>query len=381
MIPMPFNGKNCHPPNSQYRPWIRIRSKSMRNTEYVPGQLSQRVVGTTGVGKTTLRLRIEQHLRKTFLPGANEDAGRIPVVGVEAAAPDSGNFNWKDYYRRALLALEDPLTDYKATAGARDRIDRYSTAGRGEGSEMRYALEQALRYRRPQAVLIDEAQHLTKIASGRKLTAQLDCLKSLASLTGCVHVLIGAYELLPFRNLSAQLSRRSTDIHFRRYRADKPEDAKAFQRIIYSFQRHLPLAEEPDLWRDWDYYYTYSVGCAGILKDWFTRTLSAVLEEEGRTLTRKHLEKHSWSLDQCEKMAQDALEGESELTETAGSAKRLQQLLGLGEHPTLNGTTETSVTNIDLTPGVCDQPAKCRGRYVGERKPRRDKIGKEPAAD
>src|SRR6266508_6039980 len=339
------------------------------------------VFGPTGVGKTTLRLRIEQHLRKTFLPGANEDAGRIPVVGVEAAAPDSGNFNWKDYYRRALLALEDPLTDYKATAGARDRIDRYSTAGRGEGSEMRYALEQALRYRRPQAVLIDEAQHLTKIASGRKLTDQLDCLKSLASLTGCVHVLIGAYELLPFRNLSAQLSRRSTDIHFRRYRADKPEDAKAFQRIIYSFQRHLPLAEEPDLWRDWDYYYTYSVGCAGILKDWFTRTLSAVLEEEGRTLTRKHLEKHSWSLDQCEKMAQDALEGESELTETAGSAKRLQQLLGLGEHPGLNGATETSVTNIDLTPGVCDQPAKCRGRYVGERKPRRDKIGKEPAAD
>ena len=255
------------------------------------------VYGPTGVGKTTLRLRVEQHLRNTFLSAAKEDPGHIPVFGFEAAAPDTGNFNWKDYYRRALLALEEPLTDYKIDYAradvVRNRVGRYAAESRGEGSELRYALEQALRHRRPRAVLIDEAQHLTKIASGRKLADQLDCLKSLASLTGCVHVLIGTYELLPFRNLSAQLSRRSTDIHFRRYRADKLEDAKAFQRIIYSFQRHLPLAEEPDLWRDWDYYYTYSVGCTGILKDWFTRTLSAILEEEGRTLTRKHLEKHS----------------------------------------------------------------------------------------
>jgi hypothetical protein len=339
------------------------------------------VFGPTGVGKTTLRLRIEQHLRKSFLPAAKEDPGRIPVVGVEAAAPDSGNFNWKDYYRRALLALEEPLIDYKAEAAARDRIGCYSISGRGEGSELRYALEQALRYRRPQAVLIDEAQHLTKITSGRKLTDQLDCLKSMASLTGCVHVLIGTYELLPFRNLSAQLSRRSTDIHFRRYRADKPGDAEAFQRIIYSFQRHLPLPEEPELWRDWDYYYTYSVGCAGILKDWLTRTLSAVLAEGGRTLTRKHLEQHSWSLGQCEKMAQDAVEGESSFGDTTGSDRRLHRLLGLGESSALNGTTETSVTNIDLASDVCQQPAKHRARYVGERKPKRDKIGKESAVD
>jgi hypothetical protein len=187
--------------------------------------------------------------------------------------------------------------------------------------------------------------------------------------------------LLPFRNLSAQLSRRSTDIHFGRYRADKAGDAEAFQRIIYSFQRHLPLPEEPELWRDWDYYYTYSVGCAGILKDWFTRTLSAVLEEGGQTLTRKHLERHSWSLDQCEKMAQDAVEGESAFGDTTGSARRLQRLLGLGESSALNGTPRTSVTNIDLASDSRQQPTKRRARYVGERKPKRDKIGKESDAD
>jgi AAA domain len=342
------------------------------------------VFGPTGVGKTTLRLRIEQHLRKIFLSTAKEDPGRIPVVGFEAAAPDTGNFNWKDYYRRTLHALEEPLINYKIDYGTdgviHNRIGRHAPAGWVEGSELRYSLEQALRYRQPKAVLIDEAQHLTKIASGRKLADQLDCLKSLASLTGCVHVLIGTYELLPFRNLSAQLSRRSTDIHFRRYQADNPEDAKAFQRIIYSFQRHLPLPEEPELWHDWDYYYTHSVGCVGILKDWFTRALSTVLEKGGRTLTRKQLEKHSWSLDQCEKMAQDTLEGESVLMGTSGSAKRLQQLLGVEERPVLNGTTGTSAINVDPASDEGDRPAKRRGRYVGERKPKRDKIGKEASA-
>jgi hypothetical protein len=117
------------------------------------------VYGPTGVGKTTLRLRVEQHLRNTFLSAAKEDPGHIPVVGFEAAAPDTGNFNWKDYYRRALLALEEPLTDYKIDYAradvVRNRVGRYAAERRGEGSELRYALEQALRYRRPRAVLID----------------------------------------------------------------------------------------------------------------------------------------------------------------------------------------------------------------------------------
>jgi hypothetical protein len=97
-------------------------------------------------------------------------------------------------------------------------------------------------------------------------------------------------------------------------------------------------------------------------------------------LTRKQLEKHSWSLDQCEKMAQDTLEGESVLMGTSGSAKRLQQLLGVEERPVLNGTTGTSAINVDPASDEGDRPAKRRGRYVGERKPKRDKIGKEASA-
>lgn len=326
------------------------------------------VIGPTGVGKTTLRLRVEQYLKEAFLPKAEEDVGCIPVVAVEAVAPDSGNFNWKDYYQRALRSLDEPLIRHKIGFCGQD----LHTCTRRPGTELRYALEQALRFRRPAAVMVDEAQHLTKMASGRKLSDQLDSLKSLANLTGCVHVLIGTYELLPCRNLSAQLSRRSIDIHFRRYRADDPKDVEAFQRVIFSFQQQLPLAEEPQLWRDWEFCYARSIGCVGVLKDLLTRGLAAALETGATTLTREHLEKHSWSMDQCEKMAQEALEGESVLTEKKEARIRLLTMLGLDPKPGLPNLGATAQILGMTAPH--QKSRRGRGR-VGERSPVRDAIG------
>jgi hypothetical protein len=360
-------------------PRLKTVSDALRRAIQEPAGCSLiLVIGPTGVGKTTLRLRIEQELKERFLAGTSEtDPGRIPVIGLEAVAPDSGNFSWKDYYRRALRALEEPLIDHKIDYAARhvsrNQSGELAIASRVGSPELRQAMEQALRQRRPAAVLIDEAQHLTKIASGRRLGDQLDCLKSLASLTGCVHVLIGTYDLLPCRNLSAQLSRRSRDIHFRRYQADNPEDVVAFQRVIFSFQRHLPVAEEPVLWRDWEYCYAHSMGCVGILKDWFTRTLAEVLERSAPTVTRTDLECHAWPHDQCEKMVQEALDGEAELAEKPEAFDRLRSLLGLGgnievEHP---GSTRS---RTQATP-VPDQRRNSRTRRVGSRKPLRDKVG------
>jgi|SRR5262245_32305647 len=326
------------------------------------------VYGPTGVGKTTLRLRVEQRLREEFLAAAEPDEGGLPVISVEAIAPDYGSFSWRDYYTRALLALVDPMVERKINEGARVTY-RHSLGhyvGQTVNNELRHRMEQALRYRRPRAMLIDEAQHFTKMASGKKLIDQLDCLKSLASQTGCVHVLIGTYELLPCRNLSAQLSRRSLDIHFPRYRADHPADVTAFQRVVFSFQRHLPLEQEPELWSDWEYLYTHSIGCIGVLKDWFVRAFNEALSERAPTLTRKHLERHAWSLDQCEKMMQEALEGERELAEKPEARMRLHRMLGLSE-PKTNHQSEPLKEN--------SLPSTAKGARVGRRNPVRDKIG------
>ena len=62
--------------------------------------------------------------------------------------------------------------------------------------------------------LTDEAQRFSKLASSSRQQVQMDALQSMASITNTLHGLFGTYELLEFRNLSGQLSRRSIDIHF-----------------------------------------------------------------------------------------------------------------------------------------------------------------------
>src|SRR2546427_10812438 len=168
------------------------------------------------------------------------------------------------------------------------------------------------------------------MSSGRRLSDQLGVIKSLATRTNTVHVLIGTYELLAFRNLSAQLSRRSIDIHFPRYKADDADDLKIFLTIVKSFEQQLPLSEPPDLLQDWEYLYERSIGCVGILKDWLVKALGSVSRRKAGSLTRKDLEAQAPSVAQCDKMLSEAAEGEVRLLEGAEERSRLRTRLGLG---------------------------------------------------
>ena len=330
------------------------------------------VYGPTGVGKTTLRRRVEKHLKESMMEALRQNPGLVPVASMEAAAPDSSQFSWKDYYRRALLALDEPLVDRKLTChvrssfhDGRNTFGRALTDPRAAGLEIRLALESALIHRRPAAFFIDEAQHLAKMKSGRKLQDQLDSIKSLASLTNTLHILVGTYELLPFRNLSAQLSRRSIDIHFPRYRAESSEDYAAFRNVVFTLQRHLPLTGESDLLPHLEHCYERSIGCVGLVKDWLTRALALALNQGASTVNLKILEKTAWSLDQSERMARETVDGERDVSENAESRDRLRHLLQLG--------TASSVA----APAAVrtNSPAPHVRPRVGQRKPVRDLVG------
>lgn len=251
------------------------------------------VFGPTGVGKTTLRLRAEQILIKELRPELNANRWRIPVASVEAIAPDSGSFCWRSHYMRLLQVMGDPLTDRRRVPGSDSEdnpAERFKLTARSPGIEYRYAVEQILRFRKPAAVMIDEAQHLGKVASGRRLLDQLDVIKSIANRTNTVHVLFGTYDLLAFRNLSGQLSRRSVDIHFPRYRAQDAQDRKIFVNIVHSFQKQLPLPEPPDLVKHWELLYERTFGCAGVLKQWLVKALAAALRRRDSTISVRDLE-------------------------------------------------------------------------------------------
>ena len=44
------------------------------------------------------------------------DPGRLPVLSVEAVAPDKGNFNWRDHFHRMLALMREPPIDRKLHA-------------------------------------------------------------------------------------------------------------------------------------------------------------------------------------------------------------------------------------------------------------------------
>jgi hypothetical protein len=320
------------------------------------------VLGPTGVGKTTLRTRVEQILTAESLAALHADPARLPVVSVEAVAPPSGSFNWRDHFRRMLYEMNEPLIDQKRKMEGCDG-DGFMPGIKAHGEEYHYAVEQALRYRRPRAVLVDEAQHLAKMASGRRLLDQLDVIKSIANRTGTVHVLFGTYDLLAFRNLSGQLSRRSVDVHFCRYRAGDSEDRRTFLNVLGSFERQMPLPEPPELVANWEFLYERSIGCVGVLKEWLVRALAAALSRGAAKLTLRDLSAQALTISQCEKMLAEVTEGEARLTESDGARSRFRLALGL--------------PGIEVDQGRMSAPAPAQQRRMpGQRYAKRDPIGR-----
>lgn len=356
---------------------VRTRDALLNAIHEVPPNSLILVFGPTGVGKTTLCAKIEQVLISEALPTLADDPGRYPVVSVECVAPESGAFSWRDHFRRLLLQMEEPLVDHKINPAAPVHgggVVRFTPSEKAVGAEYQHAMERALTFRRPIAVLIDEAQHLAKMGSGRRLADQLDVVKSLANRTKTVHVLFGTYELLALRNLSAQLSRRSVDIHFPRYQLSNSDGAKTFRTILRSFEQQLPLAETPDLVHEWEYLYERSIGCIGILKDWLVKALVSASRSGSSSLTRADLQAHAPTVAHCEKMLSEALEGEARLLESKEQRTQLRARLGLG--PAENIGSEPSEPKGSSHPGRLPAPTAPRIRQKpGQRKPIRDSIG------
>src|SRR5258708_21967710 len=135
------------------------------------------IIGPMRVGKTTLINLIEQRLFERARERMLADPSYLPCVRVSATGPGSGRFDWVDYYRAVLRQVHNPF------------VDRRSPAIRVR--DLREAMEEALIQHQPYAVIVDEAHHLAKAASGRGLADQLDHLKYLENRTGACHGLVG----------------------------------------------------------------------------------------------------------------------------------------------------------------------------------------------
>src|SRR5260370_12141712 len=76
--------------------------------EAPPGSIVM-VFGPTGVGKTTLRLKVQQLLSDQSRPFMETDPSRLPFVAVEAASPDNANFSSRHPYLPTFPPLTHPM--------------------------------------------------------------------------------------------------------------------------------------------------------------------------------------------------------------------------------------------------------------------------------
>lgn len=273
------------------------------------------IMGPTGVGKSVLGHYLVENALRASAEEMQADAGFMPAIRVEAVASGEGEFSWRLFFQNILEQLGEDLSmprqmfDIDHETGRLLRTRRTST---NTLAGLRTAVERSLVARKVNFLVIDEAAHIFRQCSAKKLIIQLDTLKSLSNTSGVQLVLIGSYDLYDLLFLSGQLARRIQVMHFSRYRQDVDADIRAFRACVQQFQR-----AHQDLWGNGLMQHTEALmentlGCVG--------TLKAVLKRAARFAAGRG----GWSVDalqaalltqtQREQILREILDGEQRIT-------------------------------------------------------------------
>lgn len=285
------------------------------------------VCGPTGVGKSTLaRYMVDQAVQQAASQ-MEDDAGLIPAVFVEAPASGESEFSWRLFYSRILAQLDGDLAMPKVAFGIdmeTGRMIRPRGAGGNNLAALRTGVERALRARQTRFLVIDEAAHIIRHSSTKRLEVQLDTLKSLANACGVQMVLIGSYDLYRLMSLSGQLARRSHVLHFERYREDQNADVLAFKTCMNKFQNALPHLWGDKLLPYAEDLHQNTLGCIGTMSAVLTR--AAKLAEQAGGWSRDVLHRALLTQAQRTQILDEILEGEASihpgLTRTMPKAQR-----------------------------------------------------------
>jgi len=310
------------------------------------------LIGPAGVGKTRVMRRILERFDKE----ADEDRSpdRIGAVHI-LLEPHGGAYHAARIDRLILAAVAEPLVDRKLILPGEGAAH---LSYRGTNEARRRSVLNVLQIRRPVVLALDEAQHLSYL-SGRGIQQALDDLKTIVDISAVPLLFCGSYELARFGGLSAQLARRTEEIHFSRY-TGRRSDWRDFLATLKDLAEKASFAFDPleeDVARR---LYAGCIGCIGLLVSWIAKALERALSNGRSAVMLDDLEATAMGDGKLGQMLDDALSGEGAMQLIAGDRRGLYEKLG-------------------LTPKRKRQRAANQGR-PGQRKPVRDAVGAAPEA-
>lgn len=282
------------------------------------------VCGPSGAGKKVLIEQVMDKLVELAQPKFISNKGCIPVVNVEASAPEERSFDMTLLYLDALKNLNEPMLDKKISYSEEVII---SPAGmpiitaKTKKAEYKDVLARALNYRSTSALIINEAHHMLRVATGKKANWLVDVIKTLANRSKTPIVLVGTYELLVFledlvRSSTDQVNQRARIVHLPRYHNQVKSDVETFGKTVRLMLRQMPLEESAEklfFEEKWEYFYRYSLGCIGTLKLWLQDAYLLALDRRDKTITKEHLEETRISGNRCSGMLEAVIDGESKM--------------------------------------------------------------------
>ena len=187
--------------------------------------------------------------------------------------------------------------------------------------------EQSLQFRKTRLLMIDEAQHMHHVISGRQLLDQLDVLKSLSNGGKPIIMLTGTYDLLNMFELNGQLLRRTAVFNFQRYKYDDIQYPE-FLVALKAFQSRIQTDQPTDLITHAEYLYKSCLGLIGILKNHLERALRHSLDRGAPSIELSDLQATALSETALFQILSEAQAGDK-FFESMHSDKSLGAALGM----------------------------------------------------
>jgi AAA domain len=328
------------------------------------------VIGPTGVGKSALLRQFVSGVNAAYAAAMEKDPAMLPAVYLELPTPIAGDANWKDIFIRLLNAMDEPLVDRKTAHALHPDSTRKATIypPRGVAEELRRSLLSCVHNRNAKVIVLDEGRNLFYSRSSLRHSLQLDLVKSLSNDIKIPIVIGSSYDLLNTDNFHGQLARRTRILHFERYSEtdlvrDNPYGA-SFRNVVFSLLHAMPVQWDPDLLKHSDYFLMYSVGCIGILKNWFERTLVDAVDLN-RPVDADLIEKNRFKKKDLRLILDEAKSGEDQLIDI--SEDEFARNFSLMQRPSL------ALPTGQPSPSQ-SKPTRSRQK-PGVRGPSRDKVG------